>query len=56
MRGGGSWLPLLWAMIAFLIVVKAVDLLKPVVKRKLQQWRNRHMYRDTGQSVEQDRQ
>jgi len=39
MGGGGSRLPLIWAMIAFLVIVKLVEVLKPGIPRKVRQWR-----------------
>ncbi len=41
MRGGGSWLPLLWLMVAFLVIVKAADMTLPILKNKFRRWQMR---------------
>jgi hypothetical protein len=41
MRGGGSWLPLLGLMIAFVIVLLSFEYFLPILKLKFQHWRGR---------------
>lgn len=41
MRGGGSWLPLFWLMVAFLVIVKLADTLLPHIKKRYKTWRAR---------------
>jgi hypothetical protein len=44
MRGGGSWLPLLGLMIAFVIVLLSIEHFMPLVKLKYHHWRNRRRH------------
>jgi hypothetical protein len=43
MRGGGSWLPFLGIMVAVIVLIKALDLLWPLVKRKIEHLRKGKM-------------